>query len=374
MSRRRLFITLAALLLIGGPLIGRAQEANDPGFGGAADVAFAERLWVQLREARLVGRGAIGSRPYEGVEPHGAILTTLQSSLLLDDHEGVVIVKNNYLGENVSVQSVADNPDLNLDAITVMFRREPGYDPETRNWFWAKFNSDGTLSTNPRGRRLAGRVAKNPEDGCIACHVFAPGNDYVFLNDQFAVPEAFDVASAGLPGVSNFVPQRLDQQPADTALSPGLRVTYYNNIFNVVQEVREWARRAPGDAGVPLQSLDYNVGSGKVLTSGRVDGVGAVIDGLINFPTTGVYTMAMRSNDGVELTIGGETIFSDPTVHADRFSGLVTVEIDQPGWYALDLLYFEKRNTSTLELFWLQPGEEGGLNFVPPSAFAHRAG
>ncbi len=111
-----------------------------------------------------------------------------------------------------------------------------------------------------------------------------------------------------------------------------------------------------------------------MLSSDREDGVGAIIEGLINFPVAGVYSMAMQSNDGVELAIGGETILSDPTVHADRFSGLVTVEIDRPGWYPLDLLYFEKRNTSTLELYWLLPGEEGGLDFVPPSAFAHRPG
>ncbi len=372
MSLRRASAVLATALLFGGPQIGLAQDA-DPGFGGEADVAFALRLWEQLQEARLVGASAIESRPYEGIEPHGVILTTLQSTLSLDGHEGAVIVKNNYVGKNVSVQSVADNPRLNLGAVTVMFRREAGYDPETRNWFWAKFNNDGTLSTNPRGVQLAGRVAKNPEDGCIACHRFAPGNDYVFLNDRFAVPEAVAEASADLPGVKNFIPARLDRQPADTELSPGLRVTYYDNIFNFVHEVREWAQLEPGEPGTPLPSLDYNVGSGRVLSSDRVDGVGAIVEGLINFPVAGVYSMAMQSNDGVELAIGGETIFSDPTVHADRFSDLVTVQIDQPGWYPLDLLYFEKRNTSTLELYWLAPGEEGGLDFVPPSAFAHRS-
>jgi hypothetical protein len=40
---------------------------------------------------------------------------------------------------------------------------------------------------NPRGLQLAGRVAKNPEDGCIACHRLAPGEDLVFLHDRFAV-------------------------------------------------------------------------------------------------------------------------------------------------------------------------------------------
>ena len=90
-----------------------AQEAAPP-FGGEADVAFALRLWDELQEARLVGRNAIESRPYEGVETHGAILTTLQTSLSIDGHEGAAIVKNNYLGERVSVTSVADNPRLML--------------------------------------------------------------------------------------------------------------------------------------------------------------------------------------------------------------------------------------------------------------------
>lgn len=373
MGLRRVFIMLATAVSVAGPQIGLAQEPG-PGFGGAGDVAFAQRLWDQLAEARLVGAGAIGSRPYEGGEPHGVILTTLQSTLTIAEREGVVIVKNNYLGENVSVQSVADNTRLNLDAITVMFRREAGYDPETRNWFWAKFNSDGTLSTNPRGVALAGRVAKNPEDGCIACHGFAPGNDYVFLNDQFAVPESFAQTSETPPDLENFMPARLDPQPSEGALLPGLNVTYYSNIFNLVDEVREWAQIAPGKQGAPLLSLDYDVGSGRVLGSTRRDGVGAVIEGMINFPAAGVYSMAMQSNDGVELTIGGRTILSDPTVHADRFSDLVTVQIDEPGWYALNLLYFEKRNTSTLELYWLTPEEEGGLNFVPSSALAHLSG
>ncbi len=155
-------------------------------FGGDADVAFAEQLWRELAAARLVGAGAVTSRPYEGVEPHGAILVTLQGDLTVDGHTGAVIVKNNYMGESVSVSSVADNPDLNLAAVTVMFRRAEGYDSENLDWFWAKYSSDGSLQTNAQGVRLAGRIGKNPEDACIACHRFAPGDDYVFLNDQLA--------------------------------------------------------------------------------------------------------------------------------------------------------------------------------------------
>lgn len=163
-----------------------AHAAEEVFFGGDDDVAFAERLWRELTEAQLVGANAITSRPYEGVEPHGAILMTLQGDLTVGEHTGAVIVKNNYMGESVSVSSVADNPDLNLAAVTVMFRRAEGYDNENLDWFWAKYSSDGSLQTNPAGVRLAGRIGKNPQDACIACHKFAPGDDYVFLNDQLA--------------------------------------------------------------------------------------------------------------------------------------------------------------------------------------------
>ena len=44
--------------------------------------------------------------------------------------------------------------------------------------------------------------------------------------------------------------------------------------------------------------------------------------------------------------------------------------IDKPGWYPISLLYFEKRNTSTLELYWQPPGTDEFV-FVPAEAFAH---
>ena len=122
MRSHRLGLAVAMLAFSAFPVAG--QDAEAP-FGGEDDVAFALRLWDRMQEARLVGANAIESRPYEGVEPHGSILTTLQTSLEIDGHEGAMIVKNNYLGERVSITSVADNPSLNLDAITVMFRIRP---------------------------------------------------------------------------------------------------------------------------------------------------------------------------------------------------------------------------------------------------------
>ncbi|MBT3929840.1 MAG: hypothetical protein HOL07_01880 [Rhodospirillaceae bacterium] len=163
-------------------------------------------------------------------------------------------------------------------------------------------------------------------------------------------------------------------QPPSADLKPGLAVTYYFNEFNNTREIPDWAKYRDGVRGEPILILDYFVGDGEVLTSGRNDHVGADIRGYLNFPVAGTYTIAMRSNDGVDLKIGGVRVVHDPDVHSDRFSDLVPVEITAPGWYPLRLFYFEKQVTSTVELYWLKPGGTGQLDFVPEEAFAHIPG
>jgi hypothetical protein len=164
---------------------------------------------------------------------------------------------------------------------------------------------------------------------------------------------------------------KADPQPAAESLKPGLSVTYYHGVFNSTREIPEWAKYKKGTKGEPLKLLDYFVGDGQVLTSDRSDEVGADIRGYIRFAEAGTYTMAMQSNDGVDLTIGGKTIVKDTEVHADRFSDLVPVVITEPGWYPLHLWYFEKRQTSTLELHWKPPNGSANMDFVPAEAFAH---
>ncbi len=113
------------------------------------------------------------------------MLVSFETPLQMGEHTGIVIVKNNYEGDGVSVTAVADDPDRYLAAVTVMFKREPGYDAENKDWFWAKFKPEGNVEVNPNGVPLAGRVAKGKPEGCIACHKLAPGSDYVFNHDRF---------------------------------------------------------------------------------------------------------------------------------------------------------------------------------------------
>ena len=83
------------------------MEASPP-FGGTANVAYAETLWTALVETQLVGRDAHKSVPYEGTEPHGVILATIEGTIEVDGHTGTVIVKNNFGGEGITKEKVAN--------------------------------------------------------------------------------------------------------------------------------------------------------------------------------------------------------------------------------------------------------------------------
>jgi hypothetical protein len=180
-----------------------------------------------------------------------------------------------------------------------------------------------------------------------------------------ATPDA--IAGGTISGLAPAKPQ-----PNPAALEPGLAVTYYYGlVLHVDKLAKKIAKNSKGHVGPPIPQLNYKVGQGAVLTSRFKNGVGAYIEGLINFPEAGTYVLKMQSNDGVKLEIGGKLIHLDPGVHANTFSDPIPVKIDAAGWYPLSLIYFEHKNTATLELYWSKPGGAEAADFVPADAFAH---
>lgn len=177
--------TLLALLML-------AHIARTAAAGGVTpvgtpdDIAYAQRLWSTMERERLVGPDATPDDPFfAGAEPHGMVIEVLARSVAVHGHRGFVVVKRNYAGPGVSEARVRADRTRFLTAVTVMFRREAGYDPDNGNWFWGKFAGDGRIDKNPAGALLVGRVAKGMPKGCIACHRAAPGGDYVFNHDRF---------------------------------------------------------------------------------------------------------------------------------------------------------------------------------------------
>ncbi|NIR30792.1 MAG: cytochrome P460 family protein [Gammaproteobacteria bacterium] len=185
MRKSKKIISLSACAAVLAACATTASSQMKP-FGDEDSIRYADKLWATLSDARLVGPNTILAKPYQGQHPHGAVLDNMESEVTVDGHTGAVIVKKNYGGEGVSIDGVANNPERYLMSVTVMYKREAGYDPANQNWFWAKYTPDGGLAKNPKGMALAGRVAKGMPKGCIACHGVAPGDDYVYSHDRYA--------------------------------------------------------------------------------------------------------------------------------------------------------------------------------------------
>lgn len=176
-------LSLAAVIALGGAQMTAAQDMQP--FGTEHDAAYAKQIWAVMQEQRLAGTNAIYTLPYEGTDPHGMQLETFFSTATINGHTGDLVIKRNYGPEGVEPEEVMANPTKHLGAITVMFRREAGFDEDNKNWFWVKFLPDGTLDKNPKGMQLAGKIAKGADVGCIACHTAADGEDYVFTSNAY---------------------------------------------------------------------------------------------------------------------------------------------------------------------------------------------
>ena len=157
-----------------------------------------------------------------------------------------------------------------------------------------------------------------------------------------------------------------EPQPTPDKLAPGLAVSYVFGIFNHINEFKT----KKFEPGAPLAHLDYRMGEGAILTTKERDGVGALITGFIRFEKPGTYGFDVTSNDGVRVEIGGKLLYEDPAVHSDDTSDRIDVKIDEPGWYPIQVLYYEKKRTATLVLRWVPPGGAAKAKPVPVPAAA----
>lgn len=174
------FAATAAGVVAVGLAMGPAQSQMMKPCCDESNVNYSKDLWAAMAKAGLSGAKAKADTPYKGQAPHGAILETITSEVTVGGHKGKVIVKRNYGGKDLTMDAVKTNRAKHLKAVTVMFKREAGYDKDNNNWFWVKYKPDGSLHTNPKGMMLAGRVMKGKDKGCIACHAAVKGQDYVF--------------------------------------------------------------------------------------------------------------------------------------------------------------------------------------------------
>lgn len=150
-------------------------------------------------------------------------------------------------------------------------------------------------------------------------------------------------------------------------LSPGLATHYLDGFY---RHVRQMAPADKGRPGTPVLNLDHRFGEGEVFASGKSRGIGVEFSGYIHLSSSGVYQFQALSNDGVEVTIGGQRVAWDPTVHSDRLTAIEKLQVSSAGWYPVTVRYFQRKGTAALILYWQQP-EETAMSVIPPAAFGH---
>ena len=154
-------------------------SAVAPGASGTPDaVAAANQLWTYISVENPYTAWPLmpgTTELQEGMAPHSEVQTIRVSqgdpSIPGD---GLIVVKENYTTDNV------------LDFLTVM-TKQAGFDPDGKDWFYARYTTDGTVATNEGGVTFAGAVEPAPGGGCKGCHRTADSlstadGDFLFMN------------------------------------------------------------------------------------------------------------------------------------------------------------------------------------------------
>ena len=106
----------------------------------------------------------------DGIEnPHGNISKTYVNKIAADDlvnlPAGSILVREDY------------DDKRKRQSISILYRIAD-YDKEHGNWYWIKYQENGTVVRGSDQKAIAGKVA-----ACIECHQKANGKDFVFSND-----------------------------------------------------------------------------------------------------------------------------------------------------------------------------------------------
>jgi hypothetical protein len=109
----------------------------------------------------------------KGESPHGDFLRSYANPVAVGDPAnlppGSILVLEDYATDQKT-----------RTGINILYRVK-GYDPANGDWYWMKYNQNGTVvRTAPEegSKPVAGRVMT-----CIECHRKAGGNDLVYSND-----------------------------------------------------------------------------------------------------------------------------------------------------------------------------------------------
>ena len=152
-------------------------------------------------------------------------------------------------------------------------------------------------------------------------------------------------------------PEPAQPQPAPSELRSGLAVHYWDVFVRDIKEIAALVGRREAAPGPPLAKIDSQAGGGPALTrpaQRRRRRRDPRLHPLRPCRNLALHRQHQRTAPASPST--ARLLLEDPDVHGDRMTNWADVVVAEPGWYRLHVLYFERKGTSTLQLFWKEPG------------------
>ena len=120
---------------------------------------------------------------FRGTKPHGDFITIYVNKIALNS-----IKKSKGIANHSIIMKENYSSDKKLVALTVMYKVK-GYNPDSGDWFWVKYNADYTIA------------AEGKVKGCHGCHSVAKYNDYIYTGKigKGAMP-GYGAPGYGAPG------------------------------------------------------------------------------------------------------------------------------------------------------------------------------
>ena len=157
-----------------------------------------------------------------------------------------------------------------------------------------------------------------------------------------------------------------------STISPGLKVRYYEEKYQHITDMPKGNQLVKfGKEGKIVYKLD-NVYSKRsnVFDSGKSRLVGFWFHGVVHLEKPGLYQFQALANDGVRFFLNQQLIFEDPFKHSDRLTPVGRFQVEKPGWYPIQILFFQRKGTSALRFYWKKP-EGDSFQVIPAAALGH---
>ncbi|MEO0944669.1 MAG: Ig-like domain-containing protein, partial [Pseudomonadota bacterium] len=173
-------------------------------------------------------------------------------------------------------------------------------------------------------------------------HVVGAGNWMLFAIDDNGVPSHAPIISV-LPTVPIY------------EASAGTLTAEYFVLDTQVSSLDQIDFTQPADVvEQEVSTIEKSVGSGSFWTGGPTEDFAARYTGEFTVETGGVHTFYLSSDDGSRLLIDGNVIVNHDGLHGtSTLSNTVNLSA---GAHTIEVIYFERGGSATLDLDWAGPG------------------